>query len=206
MTNVAAFDLGTKNFAFAVSYNKDFIALKNVRLDDTLSKSDLSKQKKQDLIELMSNLNISNTSKIKKKEMVDLISSKIKSNKSKNKPDLCLLLVEEMNYNKNFWDLCDVFLIERQMTTNLQALKLSHYLEMYLKIYYPYKKILNYNASIKTKKLGGTNLPTKEARKKWVVQYVSNILKDENLKYFQALEKKDDVADAICMIQSYKVS
>ncbi|CCV01951.1 RuvC-like Holliday junction resolvase [Invertebrate iridescent virus 22] len=128
----------------------------------------------------------------------------ILKNKSKTKPkDVGVAMFEVMDNFKDIWDKCNIFLIERQMTINLQALKLSHYLEAYLKIYYPNKKILNYNASKKTKKLGAPSLKTKQDRKKWTIQYASNILCGENLEYFNNLSKQDDVADVICMIESY---
>jgi hypothetical protein len=114
-----------------------------------------------------------------------------------------LALFQVMDDNIHIWDECNVFLVERQMTVNRQALKLSHYLEAYLKIRYPSKKVLNYSASCKTKKLGATNLKTKRDRKEWTIHYVSKLLKDDNLKYFKNLVKQDDVADVVCMIESY---
>lgn len=201
---IAAFDMGIRNFAFAVKDKGEFILLKNTCLnEDILTKSDLNKCKKENLIEMMSNLNIKHDEKIKKQDMVNLIFSNKKS-KVKSKPkDLGLSMFKIMDDHKDIWDKCEIFLIERQMATNLQALKLSHYLEAYLKIYYPNSKILNYNASTKTKKLGAVDLKDKKARKKWTVEYVSNLLKGDNLSYFTSLEKQDDVADVVCMIESY---
>jgi hypothetical protein len=134
--------------------------------------------------------------------MVDLILSN-KKKKTKVKKDLGLSMFEIMDNYKDIWEQCEIFLIERQMTINLQALKLSHYLEAYLKIYYPFKKILNYNASTKTKKLGAINLKTKKDRKEWTMKYVQKILTGDNLRYYESLDKKDDVADVVCMIESY---
>ncbi|CCV01778.1 RuvC-like Holliday junction resolvase [Invertebrate iridescent virus 22] len=198
---IAAFDLGRKNFAFAVKNKDEFILLQNINLDETsVTKTDLNKLKKDELVNMMANMHIEQPLKIKKKEMVDCILK----NKSKTKPkDVGVAMFEVMDNFKDIWDKCNIFLIERQMTINLQALKLSHYLEAYLKIYYPTKKILNYNASKKTKKLGAPNLKTKQDRKKWTIQYASNILCGKNLEYFNNLSKQDDVADVICMIESY---
>lgn len=202
---IAAFDMGIRNFAFAVKDKGDFILLKNTCLDeDIVTKSDLNHHKKEKLIEMMSSLNINYKieEKLKKKDMVDLILSNKKKVKTKPK-DLGLSMFEIMDNYKDIWKKCDIFLIERQMTINLQALKLSHYLEAYLKIYYPSKKILNYSASKKTKKLGAGNLKTKKDRKKWTVEYVSEMLTGDNLRYFESLNKQDDVADVVCMIESY---
>jgi hypothetical protein len=203
---IAAFDIGIKNFAFAVKDKGEFILLKNTCLDENIvTKCDLNHHKKKELIEMMNNLNISFTQeKIKKTDIVDLI-LKNKKKVKLNPKDLGLSLFEIMDTYKDIWIHCDVFLIERQMTINLQALKLSHYLEAYLKIFYSSKKILNYNASTKTKKLGAINLKTKKDRKKWTINYVQNLLTGDNLRYFENLNKQDDIADVICMIESYLI-
>lgn len=200
---IAAFDIGVRNFAFAVKNKDEYIFLKNTSLnDDIKTKSDLNKLKKKDLINILLNLKIKQEEKMKKSTMIDLILTKKVKNKHK---DLGLSMFEIMDEYKYIWEKCDTFLIERQMTVNLQALKLSHYLEAYLKIHYSIKKILNYNASTKTKKLGGINLKTKKDRKKWTIEYTSKILNGDNLKYFETLIKQDDIADAICMIESYNL-
>lgn len=198
---IAAFDMGIKNFAFAVKSEGEFILLKNSNLDeDSMTKTNLNLFKKDELIEMMTNLKISTDPKMKKKEIVDLI---FKKNKPKVKKDLSFALFELMDEYKAVWEKCETFLIERQWAKNMQALKLSHYLEAYLKIFFPSKLILNYNAATKTKKLGAVNLKTKKDRKEWTIEYVSKLLKDENLRYFKSLKKKDDVADVICMIETF---
>ncbi|ADO00387.1 hypothetical protein WIV_gp044 [Wiseana iridescent virus] len=199
---IAAFDMGRKNFAFAVKDKDEFILLKNINLDkDSVTKTELNGLKKNDLIEMMTNLSIVGTTKLKKKEIIECI---ISSTKGKKKPkDIGVSMFQVMDEYKETWARCNVFLIERQMTINLQALKLSHYLEAYLKIYYPNKKILNYSASKKTKKLGAIDLKSKKDRKEWTVQYVLKLLTGDNLKYFTSLKKQDDIADVVCMIESY---
>lgn len=200
---IAAFDLGIKNFAFAIKNKGQFILLKHLNLNENMTKTDLNKYKKKDLVDLMSNLNISSEKKIKKNDMIDLILKREKNKVKMKQKDICLSLIELMDSFNHIWQQCETFLIERQMTTNLQALKLSHYLEAYLKIHFSSKKILNYNATTKTKKLGATDLKTKKDRKKWTIQYAYNFLSGDNLRLFENLKKKDDIADAICMIESY---
>jgi hypothetical protein len=202
---IAAFDMGIKNFAFAVKdpVLGEFELLKNTCLVEE-DEIDLNKYKKQDLAQLMFDLKIDHKEKIKKKDMINLILTK--KGKGKPKTDLGLSMFQIMDDHRDIWEKCNIFLIERQMTINLQALKLSHYLEAYLKIYFPTKTILNYSASIKTKKLGAVDLKSKNDRKKWTVQYVSKLLKGDNLKYFQTLKKQDDIADVVCMIQAYLIS
>lgn len=201
---IAAFDMGIKNFAFAVKDKGDFVLLKNTSLDDSImTKSDLNKYKKKELLEMaQETFNICELQNLKKEGLVDLI---LKGKNKKVKKDLGTSMFQIMDTYKNTWENCDVFLIERQLPINLQALKLSHYLEAYLKIYYPDKKILNYNSTTKTKKLGATNLKAKRDRKEWAIQYTTFVLKDDNLRYFKALKKQDDIADVVCMIESYTV-
>ena len=201
---ISAFDLGTRNFAFAIKNKDEFVLLQLVSLDENcMTKSDLGRLKKVELKDLMISLNINFNDKMIKKEMISLILAKYKKNGSNKSKDLALSLFEIMDSYKHFWNECNTFLIERQMVVNMQALKLSHYLEAYLKIHYPTKQVLNYNASNKTKKLGAGELKTKDARKAWTIKYVSSLLEGDTLDYYNNLSKQDDVADAICMIESY---
>jgi hypothetical protein len=204
-TMIAAFDMGLKNFAFAVKDNDDnkYTFLRNTALSDSLNKTMLTTYKKEHLSKMMIDLKIPLKTKMLKKDMITLLLSKNKKKEKNNPVDLGLNLFKIMDSYKHVWDKCEIFLIERQMIINMQALKLSHYLEAYLKIYYPLKKILNYNASTKTKKLGAVDLNNKTDRKKWTIQYVLQILDGENLAYFQSLTKQDDIADVVCMIESF---
>jgi hypothetical protein len=200
---IAAFDMGLKNFAFAVKDEDKYTLLRNTALSDSLNKTMLTTYKKEDLSKMITDLQIPLKSKMLKTDMITLILSKNKKKEKNNPIDLGLNLFKIMDDYKQVWDKCEIFLIERQMIINMQALKLSHYLEAYLKIHYPLKKILNYNASTKTKKLGAIDLKNKADRKKWTIQYTLQLLDGENLKYFQSLTKKDDVADVVCMIESF---
>jgi hypothetical protein len=201
---IAAFDMGLKNFAFAVKDEEDkYTLLRNIALSDSLNKTILTTYKKKDLTTIMTDLQIPLKNKMLKTDMIALILSKNKKKEKNNPIDLGLNLFKIMDSYKHVWDKCETFLIERQMIINMQALKLSHYLEAYLKIHYPLKKILNYNASTKTKKLGAIDLNNKADRKKWTIQYTLQLLDGENLTYFQNLTKQDDVADVVCMIESF---
>ena len=137
--------------------------------------------------------------KITKKDLITLILSK----NNKTKPDLGLSLFNVMDKYKDSFNTCEIFLVERQMIVNRQALKLSHYLEAWLKINYPDKKVINYSASQKTKLLGAKNLKTKKDRKLWTVEYTLNLLQGETLEQFKQFRKQDDLADVVCMIESY---
>lgn len=214
---IAAFDLGIKNFAFAVKNKDSFILLINESLvQDSWTKTELAKLKKEDLLRLTQSrepdpfgqrgvpeqveaLTKKITKKITKKDLITLILSK----NTKTKPDLGLSLFNIMDKYKDTFNTCEIFLVERQMLVNRQALKLSHYLEAWLKINYPDKKVINYSASQKTKLLGAKNLKTKKDRKLWTVEYTLNLLQGETLEQFKQFRKQDDLADVVCMIESY---
>jgi len=212
---IAAFDLGTKNFAFAVKGEHDYKIVKHASFtpdDDILSKGTINRMRKCQIENMLKETyNITVNKDLKKPDLVDLVLSKQpKKPKRKLNKDVGVVMIQLMDTYKDIWDECDIFLIERQYActvgdVNFQALKLSHYLEAYLKIYYPQKKILNYNATFKTKKLGAVDLKNKRERKRWAIQYARDILKDENLEYFETLKKQDDVADVVCMIESYNL-
>jgi hypothetical protein len=203
----AAFDVGTRNFAFAVKHDGQYVLLKNISLiaDDYMTKSDLNKLKKKDLVDMVADdLYISERPKSTKKDYVDLLHERQKKTRAKTlRTDLGAVMFDVLDTYDIYWNTCDTFLIERQMATNMRALKLSHYLEAYLKIRYKSKDVLNYNSSFKTKKLGADNRMDKKQRKEWTVAYVKNILTDDKLDYFNSLTKKDDVADVVCMIESH---
>jgi hypothetical protein len=227
---IAAFDLGIKNFAFAVKNKDSFILLINESLvQDSWTKTELAKLKKEDLLRLTQSLpealptggrerevsircpsgeaeqvesltkKEEKKLKITKKDLITLILSK----NTKTKPDLGLSMFNVMDKYKDTFNTCEIFLVERQMLVNRQALKLSHYLEAWLKINYPDKKVINYSASQKTKLLGAKNLKTKKDRKLWTVEYTLNLLQGETLEQFKQFRKQDDLADVVCMIESY---
>lgn len=201
---IAAFDLGIKNFAFAVKNKDSFILLINESLvQDSWTKTELAKLKKEDLLQFTQSFGTRCTSDeaelTKKKDLITLILSK----NTKTKPDLGLSLFNVMDKYKDTFNTCEIFLVERQMLVNRQALKLSHYLEAWLKINYPDKKVINYSASQKTKLLGAKNLKTKKDRKLWTVEYTLNLLQGETLEQFKQFRKQDDLADVVCMIESY---
>jgi hypothetical protein len=230
---VAAFDIGIKNFAFAVKKGSKFTLIRHINLveDVPLTKTEMNRLKKDELIQIMNDMSMrdetirrfvaidkeSTESFCKRKPKI--VDALYKHNRRKypNYNDADLRLFDVMDSYDHVWQECDVFLLERQMLVNRQALKMCHYLEAYLKLRYTGKRspsnpaaaqrprVINYNASFKTKNLGAPPSQTKPERKLWTVEYVANLLEGELYEYFQQLPKKDDVADTVCMIQSFTV-
>lgn len=209
---ICAFDIGIKNFAFAAKDTKldtyhtlctTSLYGSSDGLGNNLSKTELSALKKQDLLDLANSFQRLSTKAISKnilkKDIVDIV---YKARK-KVKIDLVDALIKVLDEHYKVWSQCEVFLVERQMTVNRQALKLGHFLEAYLRIKFPNKKVINYSASNKTKKLGGAGLKRKVDRKKWTIKFAESTLTGKDLEYYLSLSKKDDVADVVCMIESF---
>jgi hypothetical protein len=211
---ICAFDIGIKNFAFAVKDTKldtyhtlctTSLYGSSDGLGNNLSKTELNTLKKQDLLDLANSFqhlcvgSKAVSEKTLKKDIVDIV---YKARK-KVKIDLADALIKVLDEHSEVWSQCGVFLVERQMTVNRQALKLGHFLEAYLRIKFPNQKVINYSASHKTKKLGGVALKRKVDRKKWTIKFAESVLCGEDLEYYLGLRKKDDIADVICMIESY---
>lgn len=210
---VCAFDIGIKNFAFAVKdtqldtykilYTTSLYGSSG-GLHNNLCKTELAALKKRDLLELANSFQHLSviSEKALKKDIVDIVYKARKQVKI----NLTDALIKILDDHMEIWSQCEVFLIERQVTMNRQALKLGHFLEAYLRIKFVNKKVVNYSASNKTKKLGGVGLKRKVDRKKWAVGFAESALTGKDLAYYLRLSKKDDVADVVCMIEAYSRS
>lgn len=125
-----------------------------------------------------------------------------------------------------FWDKCDHFIIEQQMSfgrkKNTMALKLGQHCYSYFVYTYGRSKcIVEFPAYHKTQILGAQKDTMKNkkgktvyrpidkcARKKWTVEKTKEIMNyrndDQTLNKLTSKRKKDDLADVICQLQAYK--
>lgn len=128
-----------------------------------------------------------------------------------------------LDKNKEYWDLCDDILIERQMAhrgkINVTALKLAQNCYAYFVFNYrlaidihdfpAYNKTIILGAPKKKNKNGRYVSMNKSERKKWVVVETYKILAlrddKQTLKLISESRKQDDYSDAICQLQSYKI-
>lgn len=110
--------------------------------------------------------------------------------------------------NNQEWSDCDVFIIENQLKPNIKSLKVAFHLEAYLRIHFPAKKLILFSSRYKTKVFGFKDLSYSK-RKTFTINKALEILalrKDTaSLLYIKNLSKKDDVCDAICQLQAYKL-
>jgi len=127
----------------------------------------------------------------------------------------------------DYWDQCDAFVIEKQMSFgkrhNTMALKLGQHCWSYFSFKYSRsKEIVEFPAYHKTQILGAKKLEKnnkkgnikytsidKPARKKWSVEKAMDILKSRNdfdtIKNLTSARKRDDLADVLCQLQAFKI-
>jgi hypothetical protein len=207
---IAAFDMGTRNFAFCVEYieyknnnknNKNIppkplfdeegkaVGAYRTHLDQTYTRGKLIECQRIDILEYCHTRKISN---------------------------IYLGLTLILNSFSVLWDKVDVFLIEQQMAygrnkANIQALRLSqHCLSYFYMVYGSFRVILEWSSTHKTRMLGCpiAERRTHKSRKEFSINLANQILirrNDPLRTIFQSLFKQDDVSDCLLMIQAYKV-
>ena len=128
----------------------------------------------------------------------------------------------------NYWDKCDAFIIEKQMSFgkcyNTMALKLGQHCWSYFCYKYGrFKQIIEFPAYYKTQILGAEKIKKcnkkngkvsyktidKKTRKKWTVNTTLKILKDredhDTISILNSVKKRDDLADVLCQLQAFKI-
>lgn len=114
------------------------------------------------------------------------------------------------------WDSVDVFLIEAQIAfgknANVKALRISQHVLSYLSVIYgPFKTVVEFSSTYKTRLLGCplAERKKKRDRKLFSVRACLEIIALKNCpnttQTFSNFKKKDDVADCVLMVQAFKV-
>lgn len=126
-----------------------------------------------------------------------------------------------------YWDKCDAFVIEKQMSFgkkhNTMALKLGQHCWSYFAFKYSrFKVIVEFPAYHKTQILGAKKNEKrtrngkityksidKPARKKWSIKKATSILEErkdfDTMSSLTTARKRDDLADVLCQLQAFKV-
>ena len=198
---IAAFDIGKKNFAFAVQ-EIDLATITEFNVKTLLKKG-----------------------KIIGLENLDLTYN---CKKCYLDPRTFLNMAETLDKFEYLWNSCDVFLIEQQMSfgkkRNTMALKLGQHCYSYFCIKYrDTKKVIEFPAYHKTqtleapKKFGKIEKKYKNGKtkmindniKKWSIRKAKEILAiredTENLDKLENMKKQDDASDCILMIQAFEI-
>jgi len=202
---VAAFDMGTRNFAFCVEEINEPLPTPRVRarfddkgraVDEYHSYLESQVYRRGRLIEM---------------QCIDL-KAFCETHKISN---LYLGLTLVLNRYTALWDAVDVFLVEQQMAygrnkANIQALRLAQHTLSYLwTIYGTFRTIQEFSSSHKTRVLGCAHEERRahRTRKKFAVELATRILRNREDPLYdrhQQLPKQDDVSDCVLMIQAYK--
>lgn len=114
---------------------------------------------------------------------------------------------------KDYWIHCSAFVIEQQMgfgrKQNTMALKLGQHCFSYFLFHFAtFKQVIEFPAYHKTKVMGAPKKMTKYQRKVWSVEEAIRILMNrgdkDTLNKITSRKKRDDVADVIVQLQSFK--
>jgi hypothetical protein len=201
---VAAFDMGTRNFAFCVEEYEP------VHGRPTKPQFDVD-GRATDSYQTFLDTHVYTRGRLVEMQCIDLK----QYCETQSISNLYLGLSGVLNAYTRLWDAVDVFLIEQQMAyghnkSNIQALRLSqHTLSYFLTIYGPFRCVQEFPSTHKTRVLGcpRTERRTHKSRKVFSVQLASRILNQRNDPFSAALgsiSKQDDVSDCILMIQAHK--
>ena len=218
---LASFDIGKKNFSFYIE---------ELDKSDLLQLKDMTKSKRYKPSGVPSKgfeLILDDVFLSGKKILLDNVDLTTGCDSSKYlDTQVFYNMIEMMDTHKDYWDQCDVFIIEKQMSFgkrhNTMALKLGQHCWSYFALRYgKSKKIVEFPAYHKTQVLGAEkkvkhtkNGKTryksmdKAARKKWCINKALTILDSrediESISQIQDSYKKDDLCDVICQLQAYK--
>ena len=220
---IASFDIGKKNFSF-------YIEEINLDLIDNISDIPPYKERYNDDGTLKDNF-IPVLNEICTNGKKILLENKDITQNCDPKAYLDPLTFHNMNelldeYTE-YWDRCDIFIIEKQMSFgkshNTMALKLGQHCWSYFSIQYGQtKNIVEFPAYYKTQVLGSEKdkkvtkagkvtykAVDKPKRKKWCIVKGLEILEKRNdndtVKLITKSKKKDDLCDVICQLQAFKV-
>jgi len=203
---IASFDMGIKNFAFCIE-EIDREQLPN-RINRSFQEDGSPTEEYQTQLD-----QVYKTGKILDAKNIDLTALLTKNHSDM---DIYKILIQVLDSFSNYWNSTDIFLIEQQMAygnnaSNIKALRLSqHCISYFLTIYGSFKSVEEFSSCHKTRILG---CPIKE-RSKYrlrkhfsisLTQYILEIRKDPYKQIHDILEKKDDIADCLLMIQAYKI-
>ena len=141
-------------------------------------------------------------------------------------PLVCYNMIDLLDEYSNYWDQCDIFVLEKQMSFgqkhNTMALKLGQHCWSYFAMRYGRaKEIVEFPAYHKTQVLGAPKLEKrtkagkvsykavdKPTRKKWCITKAQEILQSrsdtDTLEIITKAKKKDDLCDVICQLQAFK--
>lgn len=121
------------------------------------------------------------------------------------------MLTDFLNKYKEFYDYCDLIIIEKQLPKNYKAVRISQHTITYFSIYLLNKPLLpiiiELDPKIKNKVLNiPKNIKSKQL-KIWSVNKAKELLIQRNdyngIKILNNFKKQDDLSDTICQIEAF---
>lgn len=186
---IASFDIGIKNFAFAI-LEIDVEQIASLPFTPSIN----TMHETFDIIHI---------------ENIDLTEN-VSSYKTNEMNGIFRNLIEVLDSFEMLWNSCEVFLVEQQMqyrhASNIRALKLSQHVLSYMLIHHTSKSIIEYPAYHKTQVWNAPLKLKKHERKKWAIETVQKLFQHKSISYermFQDIKKKDDVSDCVLMCLAY---
>jgi hypothetical protein len=216
---IASFDIGKKNFAFYIEeFDKsEIMKLPRVQLSKRYNSDGTTTH---DFEKIVTKVCMNGKSIIFQNS--DLTEGCKKS--SYLDPETYHNMTDLLDRYVDYWDQCDAFVIEKQMSFgkrhNTMALKLGQHCWSYFAFKYGrFKEIIEFPAYHKTQVLGAKKIISKggtkykaidkPARKKWSVEKAISILKERNddktISALTSTKKRDDLADVLCQLQAFKI-
>ena len=222
-TYIASFDIGFKNFAFYIE-KVDLTSLENIQ--------DVEKDKRfkedgtptDDMNLLLDKLYKTGTTILHvNTDISQGCNTKIKSVDNK----ILLNMNDLLDKYHEYWSKCSSIVIEQQMQfgrfkQNTKAVKIGHHCQSYFLCKYKDKHIIEFPSYYKTQILGCQKIKgkkykngnyswksiSKPNRKKWAIVKATDILKlrneENHILNIKNKSKKDDLADTLVQLQSYK--
>lgn len=219
---LASFDLGKKNFAFCIEeINKsELLSIKNIPSAKRYNQDGTPTQKMQEILD-----QVYANGRIVLYKNLDLTENC--DPRAKLDPETFHNMTDALDKYVNYWDKCSAFVIEEQMSfgkkINKMAMKLGQHCYSYFTFKYGrYKSIIEFPAYHKTQILGAPKVEgkpyksgkirykamEKPQRKKWSVEKAIEILTNRGemdiLDNLTSAKKKDDLADVLTQLQSFK--
>uniref|UniRef100_A0A6C0KTG2 Mitochondrial resolvase Ydc2 catalytic domain-containing protein n=1 Tax=viral metagenome TaxID=1070528 RepID=A0A6C0KTG2_9ZZZZ len=209
---VISFDIGKCNFAFYIEEfdEKKFEDIKNI---PKIKRFNSDGTPTEEFANILSEIYLNGNTILYKN--LDLTKDSKKEKYLDQK--VCLNMITELDKHKDKIDKCSVVIIEQQMsfqnTRNTMAIKLAQNCASYfLHRYGMDKELIEFPAYHKTQVLGapkkGGKAMSKPERKKWATEKAIEIIMErgesETLEEISGKKKKDDLADVLIQLQSFK--
>jgi hypothetical protein len=222
MTRVASFDIGKKNFSFCIEEFdiNELLAIPNIPASEQYNFDGTATEEFQDILDrvfangqLVLHENLDLTENCDSKKTLD--------------PETYHNMIEALDKYDEYWKNCSTIIIEMQMAfgrkVNLMAVKLAQHCYSYFTMRYGRQHtIIEFPAYHKTQVLGAPKVEGKpyksgkkrykameqRDRKKWAVNKAIEILTSRGemdiLDEMTSVRKKDDLADVLVQLQSFK--